>query len=366
MPKRSSSSTTSFSRKSRRSLPPTNDKCDDDDDNNAYLGLSENQSQNPVQFSQQIPDTTTEQPAANIRESERTNFSKIPNHTQEKLISLLSRHILFQAFSGEPLDRLKLFKEAFGQIAPKDRVSNLVLSKACQRIKDVWGIEVRKIPKFMESIKSLPNKYKERLYVVNDVKDDDRGSHSRVLHSIHMDDAVEKGLLMLVLAFVYCKGDLTDGMRWLHANLLYRLLHSVDEYIPSEPPSSETSGGRGSRRASVEDGTPRSTRRRSNGNASGVALTPDVDGLLEKFVYMDYLLKKVEKTPREGQMADDSDGVYYAMGPRAAMEVGRRQIVCFCAEILDEEPDVTMLTEIEDDGNGEEAVSDEGTGDDGD
>lgn len=360
MPKRSSSSTTSSSKKSRRSFPPTND----DNDDNVFLGVSENQSQYPVQFSQQIPDTTTEQPAANIRESERTNFSKIPGHTQEKLISLLSRHILFQAFSGEPLDRLKLFKEAWGQISTKDRVSNLVLSEACRRIKDVWGVEVRRIPQFMESIKSLPNKYKERLYVVNDVKDDDRGSHSRVLHGVHIDDAVEKGLLMLVLAFVYCKGDLTDGMRWLRANLLYRLLHSVDEYIPSEPPSSETSAGRGSRRASMEDGTPRSARRRSNENASGVALTPDVDGLLEKFVYMDYLLKKkVEKTPREGQMADDSDGFYYAMGPRAAMEVGRRQIVCFCAEILDEEPDVTMLTEIEDDGNGEDAVS-EGNGDD--
>merc|ERR1719491_240504 len=151
-------------------------------------------------------------------------------------------------------------------------------------------------------------------------------------------------------------------MRWLSVSVLYRLLNSVDEYIPSEPPSSET-GGKGSRRSSLEDGTPRSTRRRTNGNTSGVALTPNVDILLDKFVLMDYLLrKKEEKNPRDGQVAEDSDGIYYAMGPRAAMEVGRKQIVCFCAEILDERPDVTMLTEIEDDGNGEEVISDEEIG----
>ena len=99
------------------------------------------------------------------------------------MICLLSRHILFQAFAGEPLDRLKLTKEAWvGQKNLKNNISNVVLSEACKRIKDVWGVDVRRIPQFMESIKSLPNKYKERLFVVNDVKDDDRGSHSRVLH----------------------------------------------------------------------------------------------------------------------------------------------------------------------------------------
>lgn len=360
MPKRSSNSSTSSSRKSGRHIPPTDGNYDDD----RILGLSENQSQNPVQFSQQIPDTNTEQPAANIRKGERDNFKDLLPPQKQKLISLLSRHILFKALSGEPLDRLKLTKEAWeGQKLPESRVSNVVLAEACQRIKDVWGVEVRRIPQFMESIKSLPNKYKERLYVVNNVRDDNRGSHSRALHSVHLDEAVEKGLLMLVLAFVYCKGELKDGMRWLSARVLYRLLHSVDEYIPSDPPSSETGGGKRSRRASMEDGTPRSARRRSNGDASGVALTPNVDEILEKFVLMDYLIKKKEeKTLGEGQVAEDSDGFCYAMGPRAAMEVGRKQIVCFCAEILDEQPDKTMLTEIENDGNEEEVVSDEENG----
>jgi len=356
MVKRSPNSSTPLSRKSRRQIPP----IDDNDGDDRILGLSGNQSHHTVQFSQQIPDTNTEQPAANIRESEQANFSKLLPPQKQKLISLLSRHILFKAFSGEPLDRVKLTKEAWEGQKVEDRVSNVALSQACQRIKDVWGVEVRRIPQYMESIKSLPNKYKDRLYVVNNVKDDNRGSHSRVLHGVHSDEAVEKGLLMLVLAFVYCKGELKDGMRWLNARVLYRLLHSVDEYIPSEPPSSETGGGKRSKRASIEGGTPRSARRRSNVDASGVAMTPNVDELLEKFLHMDYLLKKkVDKAPGESQVAEDLDGFLYAMGPRAAMEVGRKQIVCFCAEILDEQPDVTMLTEIENDGNGEEVVGDE-------
>lgn len=359
MPKRSTSSSTSSSRKSRRPSAPT----DDNDDNDRILGLSGRQSQNIVQFSQQIPDTNTEQPAANIRESERAHFSELLKPQQQKLISLLSRHILFKAFAGEPLDRVKLTKEAWEGQKLDCRVSNVALAEACQRIKDVWGVEVRRIPQFMESIKSLPNKYKDRLYVVNNVRDDDRGSHSKVLHGVHLDEAVEKGLLMLVLSFVYCKGELTDGMRWLSVRILYRLLHSVDEFIPSEPPSSETSGGKRSRRASTEGGTPRSARRRSNVDAGGVALIPNVDEILEKFVLMDYLLKKkVEQAPGEGQVVEDSDRLFYAMGPRAALEVGRKQIICFCAEILDEQPDITMLTEIENDGNGEEAVGDEDNG----
>ena len=40
--------------------------------------------------------------------------------------------------------------------------------------------------------------------------------------------------------------------------------------------------------------------------------------------------------------------VKYSLGPRAAHEIGRRQIIHFCAEILDEEPDPTMLAELDD------------------
>ena len=43
----------------------------------------------------------------------------------------------------------------------------------------------------------------------------------------------------------------------------------------------------------------------------------------------------------------DEDSCFYTMGPRAAIEIGRRQVIFFCGEILDEELDPTMLQELE-------------------
>jgi hypothetical protein len=47
------------------------------------------------------------------------------------------------------------------------------------------------------------------------------------------------------------------------------------------------------------------------------------------------------------------------MGPRAAMEVGRKQVIYFCSNVLDEQPDPTMLAEVDED---EEELMEEGEG----
>ena len=49
----------------------------------------------------------------------------------------------------------------------------------------------------------------------------------------------------------------------------------------------------------------------------------------------------------------------YAMGPRAAMEVGRKQIIYFCSNVLDEQPDPTMLAEVEKDEESEKEEEEE-------
>ena len=36
-------------------------------------------------------------------------------------------------------------------------------------------------------------------------------------------------------------------------------------------------------------------------------------------------------------------------GPRAAMEVGRKQVIYFCYNVQDEQPDPTMLAEVKED-----------------
>jgi hypothetical protein len=49
-------------------------------------------------------------------------------------------------------------------------------------------------------------------------------------------------------------------------------------------------------------------------------------------------------TPTAG--ADETTTIY-AMGPRSLLEIGKKQVIYFCAELLDEAPDPTMLAEIE-------------------
>ena len=85
-----------------------------------------------------------------------------------------------------------------------------------------------------------------------------------------------------------------------------------------------------------------------------MGLTPDVDILLEKFVHMDYLLKKRAEKPSAGGSSADENSFLYAMGPRTLLEIGRKQIIYFCAEILDEQPDPTMLQELQEEEEGEE------------
>jgi hypothetical protein len=66
-----------------------------------------------------------------------------------------------------------------------------------------------------------------------------------------------------------------------------------------------------------------------------------------QFVAMDYLLKD-----KEASAKGDGDITLYAMGPRAALEIGRRQVIYFCSEILGEQPDPSMLQEVADEGGG--------------
>jgi hypothetical protein len=186
--------------------------------------------------------------------------------------------------------------------------------------------------------KSVPKKFADRLYVINEVHDEESGEHSKAIHSQHSESAIEKSFLMCVLAYTFCKGDpRPDGSRWITDIDLFRLLHGQDENLPEEP-----------------------SNRKSNQSASHVGTvsndTPNVDAMLDKFVHMDYLIKEKQDADAASQtqaLTQAEETFIYAMGPRAAMEIGRRQIVYFCAEILGEEPDPTMLAEIDQDEEGE-------------
>lgn len=300
------------------------------------------------QFSQVKPDPSEGPPSA--RAYEQSNLTSLDSSIQSRLITDLSRLLLFKAISGEPIDRTKLTKEAWGDRFPSCKVGNAALDKSIERMSLVFGLDVKRVPE--DQIKNLPNKFKERMYVVNNIKDDEVGSHSKALHSIHQDSAIEKGLLMLILAFIYCKGEVQEHVRWITVGDLYRLLHSVDSNIPAEPAVVKN------KRESIGDLNSPSANAKFHGN--GVGLTPEVDALLEKFVHMDYLLKKKAKAVNGVPTSADENLYLYATGPRTLLEIGRKQIIYFCAEILDEQPDPTMLQELQEDGiEVEEEANDE-------
>lgn len=177
--------------------------------------------------------------------------------------------------------------------------------------------------------------------MINSIVEDESGTHSKALHGVHNASAAEKGFLMVVLAFCYCQGEpRSDGSRWILDQDLYALLHKTDENIPAAPPLKRRSS--------------QSQHANTSSNHSSV----DADVLLHKFVQRDYLVSiKAQdflQADAQTQTQLEDNSVYYTMGPRAAMEIGRKQVVCFCAEVLGQDPDPTMLQELQ-----EEEISQE-------
>mmetsp|Transcript_16974 Transcript_16974/g.24941 ORF Transcript_16974/g.24941 Transcript_16974/m.24941 type:complete len:325 (-) Transcript_16974:292-1266(-) len=303
-------------------------------------------------FSQMEPEASQAPPEA--RASEKSNLENLGT-TKEKVVTDLSRLVLFKAMSGETIDRAKLMKEAFppeSNPTLKDaRVINAALNEVTERLKHVIGLDIKTTPNEILENKGMPKKFKERLYVVNSVKDDGVGTHSRELHSVHNESAIEKGLLMLILAFIYCKGEVKDHMRWISAPVLFRLLHSVDENIPAEPASATTITKSGKKRESTSGSGRNSIGAFASPSAAqgaSMKFTPNVDEALEKFSQMDYLAKK--KLELDGSQTQQDDTIYlYAMGPRAYLEIGRKQVLYYCAQVLEQEPDESMLAELKED-----------------
>ena len=329
----------------------TNDEEEDDD----YFHLTQTQ----FAFSQQPADKSQNVDIA--RTSEITKLDALNPTTRNKIVTDLSRMLLFKALGmKDPVDRTKVCAEATGEVRG---VSKSALNVAEKRLRDVFGFGVKCVSKKMGE--NLPARFKNRLYLINEVADDEEGTHSLNLHSAHKECMTERGLLMVVLSFAFCKGTsaVRSGLmkgagkktRWITEHHLYSLLHRVDENIPSEPPSAE------GRKKSRSGGGRQSLGGGGGGEGGGVSETPDIDALLEKFVSQDYLLRDKIEEGDETTAGSSEDGkvIAYAMGPRAAMEVGRRQVVYFCSNVLDEQPDPTMLAEIDEDEDGDSSEEEE-------
>lgn len=287
-------------------------------------------------FSQQIPEAS--QSVLPERPTERAKLDNMDQSDKNKALTSLARHILFKALDREPIDRLKAIKDAGLSEA---RISNAAYQDVAKRFENVFGFSLKQTPPFMHKYKGFPHKFKDRYYLVNNVGDTVDGSHSKSIHSVHPAATIEKGVLILVVALIFCHGESrADGSRHILGRDLYTLMHEVDENIPEDPPAQGTvranAAAAGNSRHNVLQGN---------------STTPNLDVMIENFVTWDYLIK--DKATEENffsQPLQDGD-VIYSMGPRAALELGRKQIISFCAEVLGEEPDPTMLAEIEDDNN---------------
>lgn len=305
--------------------------------------VSYDDEQQPM-FSQLAPEAS--QSVLPERPGERTNLDNLDSEAKEKYLASISRLILFRAFEKEPIDRLKVTKDA--GISGKERIGSAAFQEASRRLRNVFGFELNRIPKYMENMKGLPARFKDRYYLLNAVNDTQQGTHSRAIHSVHQTSSVEKGFILLVNGLIFCKGDSkANSSRKILERDLYRYLHRVDDAIPEEPPAQGTV--RAKARSQYRTGT------RTD------ALTPNVDALLEQCVNWDYFIKeKAAEDNCSTQNLEEGD-MLYSIGPRSAMEIGRKQIICFCASILGEEPDPSMLREVEEDiEDGEDGIEDDG------
>mmetsp|Transcript_26591 Transcript_26591/g.57156 ORF Transcript_26591/g.57156 Transcript_26591/m.57156 type:complete len:312 (-) Transcript_26591:298-1233(-) len=293
-------------------------------------------------FSQLEPEASQSVPPE--RPGERKAIDRMDRQAQEKNLSAISRMILFRAFEKEPIDRLKIIKDAGTNAnanSSKERIGSAAFNEASRRLRNVFGFELNRVPKYMENKKGLPPRFKDRYYMLNGTIDNNQGTHSRAIHSVHQGSSIEKGFIMLVNGLIFCKGESkANSMRKILERDLYRYLHRVDDAIPEEPPA------QGTARAKA-----RSQYRTKSDSTSTTNTTPDADALLDQCVHWDYFIK--EKATEENcatQNLEEGDTLY-SMGPRSAMEIGRKQIISFCASILGEEPDPSMLQEVDGDVN---------------
>ncbi|GKY97502.1 hypothetical protein MPSEU_000708400 [Mayamaea pseudoterrestris] len=309
------------------------DSDDDDDDDQDMTEAPDDEPCSSSQFglSSQFPEAS--QAIKAVKSSEQAKLFDLTEEKREQTIADLTRTVLFKALAHESIDRVKCAKEA----GVDGTLSSAIYEQAQIRLNNIFGFELKKIPAFMEKMKDLPAKYENRYYLVNPLSDQQGANHKRLL-SVHDEVAKLNGLLMIVLSLIYCQGSpRADGSRWIPDQDLFALLHSLDDNIPSEPldPGSKKK---------------RMVTQSSQANGGKGTQSPDVDAALDLFEKRDYILKM--KSSDINPKLDE--GHHYAMGPRAMLEIGRKQVIYFCSEIMDEDVDPQMLKELDAEGDGEE------------
>ncbi|GMI19843.1 hypothetical protein TeGR_g14462, partial [Tetraparma gracilis] len=193
MPTTSSSS----SKRARLSLPPSPPASDSDDEEGPSLA-----------FTQDAPSFTQSQHPSLPTDKDKEAAHQLKPSEKAELVKLMSRYLFFQSSHHRPVTRKGAADAAMKEFAASGsavsaatarKVASVVFDEARAEIKRTFGYELVGSPPWME--RSLPAKYKDRYYFINNVRD---ASHAVSLHSGRR--SAENGLLMLALCMVYNKG----------------------------------------------------------------------------------------------------------------------------------------------------------------
>ncbi|KAJ8599063.1 hypothetical protein CTAYLR_007610 [Chrysophaeum taylorii] len=231
---------------------------------------------------------------ATDKETERA--AKLAPDEVKKLVNKMVRYLLLRGSKKLPIIRPKL-NDVMGDYK-KTKLLNFVLGEAQKVLRSVWGYDLVKAP--ARDGKEFPGQLKDEWFLVfkSDLRSIDHGETV----SMDLDDAEarERGLLMVVFSAVVAGGGRVSEKD------LYKLLHEVDPNIEH--------------RKKIVPGL---------GN---------VVEIIDKFVKdHHYLLKTAE-----------DQTVYFELGPRALVEVGRFQMIQFQADALGEKVHSSIIKELED------------------
>jgi hypothetical protein len=197
-----SSNRRSSSKGRASSKPSPLDDDEEDTNNDDFMSQEEVEEEQQMMFCSQAPEMT--QDILEVKESERSNLMRLSENQRNKLLTDLTRLVLFKGLKNESIDRNQCLKEAGINTKQVNRISSAAFDEVGIRLKNCFGFELRRLPAFYEKYKSVSKKYKDRYFLTNAVPDED-GSHGKAIHTIHEDVAIEKALIILILALIYCK-----------------------------------------------------------------------------------------------------------------------------------------------------------------
>jgi len=227
-------------------------------------------------------------------ERERKNAEKLPTDELETLICRSTRYLMLKALNQEPIDKTKLISEVLTNYK-KLRITSYILHVARERLRKQFGIELVKAPesRFPRGM------HKNALYAVNTIRAPD--------HCVELNDneeAPSRGLLMVTLSFIWCNNHKISEKQLLEQ------IARLDDRAPVNR---------------ADDRHPLN----------------DVGRLLENFRNQHYLIRTKTEDAHH-------DPVFmFEIGPRAYVEIGRKQIVTFIAECQGQSVDKALLAQIE-------------------